>query len=776
MKKVLCPGLIVLACISAWADPVKGARRPRMERRPGAVIYRLKSTPSAAGTANLESLRRSGTAREQRVLGGGVTVERFETAGTDEETLADQLYATGAVEFAEPDYRAPPALIPNDTLYNVSWHHPKIKSSTAWDTSTGSGVTIAVLDTGVDPDHPDLAAQLVPGRNVLQGNSDTDDVHGHGTWVAGVAAGVGNNSAGIIGVAWNAKIMPIRIADATGYAYWSDMATGIIYAADHGARVANLSYSSSCGAATIITAAQYLRSKKGVLVVAAGNDHTELTDTASADVTCVSATDSNDALTNFSNYGNLIDISAPGEDIYSTDNGGDYSAVNGTSFSAPNTAGVYALMIAANPLLTSSQLDSFLFSSADDLGTSGKDTYFGHGRLDAAGAVALADQSADKTPPTVTLTAPVDGATVGGTVSLAATASDNTQMGGVQFRVDGTSVGTEDTSYPYAYSWNSRLVSDGSYTLTALARDVVNNTAISSAVSVTVDNTAPAISDIVVDQITAVGARIYWTTNESANSQVDYGPTSTYGAQTVLSATLTASHEVNLTGLLPQTLYHFRVRSRDGVGNEGISPDGTFTAIPDTIAPTISITEPEPDDTVYGAIVFSASASDNVGVTRVEFYLDGELISEDTSSPFQFFWNTGAAANGLHTLTTKSYDAAENFATSSPIDITVDNTFDTLNPPKEAYAYPDPATRGAVPTLRAFFNDIDTLQIRIYDAAGQPVESLDVPAVAAGVQNGRLYYEWPWTGSIPSGRYFVLIGGTKGSEKSFVKTVVRVVR
>lgn len=769
-------GLLFLVATSAWADPVKGARRPLLERRPGAVIYRLKPGPAAADENSFNALRRNRAARERRELGGGLVVERFDPTGDDEESLADQMNATGAVEFAEPDYLAPPAFVPDDTLYNPSWHHPKIKTPSAWDTSTGTGVTIAILDTGVDPTHPDLSAQLVPGRNILDNNNNTEDVHGHGTWVAGVAAASGNNAVGIAGVAWNAKIMPIRIADETGYAFWSDMATGILYAADHGARVVNLSYNSSCGAATIITAAQYLRAKKGVLVVAAGNDGDEIYDTASADVTCVSATDSNDLITDFSNFGSLIDISAPGEGIYATDNGGGYSAVNGTSFSSPNTAGVYALMIAANPLLTSTQLDSFLFTSADDLGTAGKDKYFGHGRLDAEGAVALADQSADKTPPTVSLTSPADSTTVGGTVTLTATASDNTQMGGVQFKVDGVNVGSEDTSYPYSYSWDSGSISYGSRAITAVARDVVNNTATSSPITVTVDNKAPELSNRTEDIVTAVGATISWTSDEPATSQIEYGLTNSYGNFSSLNSTLDTSHSVSLTGLSPVTTYHYRVRSRDSVGNLGTSGDNTFTTIPDTLDPNVSITNPDASETTYGTLIFSATASDNVGVTRVEFFLNGQKIAEDTTSPYQLFWNTGSAENGTHTLTTRAYDAAGNSTTSQPIDIIVDNTTDTLNPPKEAYAYPDPATHGAVPTLRAFFDDIDTMQINIYDVAGQTVESVDVPAVPAGVENGRLYYEWPWTGAVASGRYFVLVCGKNGSEKSYVKTVVRVVR
>ena len=134
----------------------------------------------------------------------------------------------------------------------------KINAPTAWDTSTGAGITIAILDTGVDGTHPDLAAQMVPGWNSFDNNGNTSDVLGHGTAVAGVAAAASSNGVGIAGVAGGARIMPIRISDSAGYAYWSTAAQGLTWAADHGAQVANISFEGMAASSTMQAAAELL--------------------------------------------------------------------------------------------------------------------------------------------------------------------------------------------------------------------------------------------------------------------------------------------------------------------------------------------------------------------------------------------------------------------------------------------------------------------------------------------------------------------------------------
>jgi hypothetical protein len=184
----------------------------------------------------------------------------------------------------------------------------------------------------------------------------------------------------------------------------------------------------------------------------------------------------------------------------------------------------------------------------------------------------------DTTAPTTAITAPASGSTVSGAVTVTATASDNVGVAGVQFKLDGANLGAEDTTAPYSISWNTGAAAAGAHTLRAIARDAAGNSTSSAAVSVTVvDNVAPTISAVTASAVTTSGATIAWTTNESSDSQVEYGTTTSYGSTTPLNTTLVGAHTVSLSGLASSTLYHYRVRSRDAAGNASVSPDFTFT-------------------------------------------------------------------------------------------------------------------------------------------------------------------------------------------------------
>ena len=204
------------------------------------------------------------------------------------------------IEFAELDHILPPAQqrIPNDPFYNDpnAWALQKINGPEAWFTSTGSpSIIVAILDTGVDGTHPDLAANMVPGWNIYNNNADTSDVRGHGTMVAGTAAASSNNSIGVASVAWGCKIMPVRISDSNGYATVSDIANGLTWAANHGARVANISFNAN-GYSTVSSAANYFQSKGGVVAVAAGNEGLSVQTVDDRYMLTVGATDSLDGL------------------------------------------------------------------------------------------------------------------------------------------------------------------------------------------------------------------------------------------------------------------------------------------------------------------------------------------------------------------------------------------------------------------------------------------------------------------------------------------------
>jgi subtilisin family serine protease len=246
------------------------------------------------------------------------------------------------IKFAEPDQWVAPGLTPNDTYYGNAWHLHMVQASVAWDYALGNGITVAILDSGVNGTHPDLQGKMVPGWNFYDNNDNTADVHGHGTKVAGVVAATSNNATGVTSIAWNAKLMPIRISAPDGYATWSTVASGLNWAANNGARVANISYAVH-GSSTVQSAAQYMKNKGGVVVNSAGNSGAFDAAAASDAMISVSATNSADSRTSWASWGAYVDVAAPGEGIWTTNSGGGYSTVAGTSFSSPLTAGIVAL-------------------------------------------------------------------------------------------------------------------------------------------------------------------------------------------------------------------------------------------------------------------------------------------------------------------------------------------------------------------------------------------------------------------------------------------------
>ncbi len=421
-------------------------------------------------------------------------------ATASEKAVANLLSHNPQIKFAEPDALVAPVLTPNDPYYGNEWDLHTLNGAAAWDVSRGAGITVAILDSGVDATHPDLQGQLVPGWNFYDGNSNTADVYGHGTEVAGVVAALGNNAIGVTGVAWNSKLMPIRVAGTNGYASISALASGLNYAADHGARVANMSFAVQ-SYSTIQTAAQYLRNKGGVACNSAGNYGTLDSTPPSDSLVSVSATDASDTRASWSSFGPYVDVSAPGAGIWTTTMGGGYATVSGTSFSSPLTCGVIALMMAANPALAPSQIVSLLESTAVDLGTTGYDYYYGYGRVNAAAAVLAASnaRSGDTQPPIASISSPTAG-TVSGIVPVNVSASDNVGVTRVDLLVNGTLFASDPTA-PYGFSWDTSSLG-GSATLMARAWDAAGNSSNSPTVTVTIGTAPPPQPDTIPPTVT----------------------------------------------------------------------------------------------------------------------------------------------------------------------------------------------------------------------------------------------------------------------------------
>ncbi|GAA2482527.1 S8 family peptidase [Winogradskya humida] len=302
----------------------------------------------------------------------------------------------------ELDTRVTVADVPagSDPYRGDQWDFTKIGVAQAWEHSTGSGVIVAVIDTGVDATHPDLAGHILPGIDYVAGTTGTStDPNGHGTHVAGTIAAITGNDVGISAVAPDARIMPIRALGADGSGNMADVAKGIVYAADHGADIINMSLGADEEITAMTTAITYARGKGVTVVAAAGNDGENGSPVnypgADPGVIAVAATDSSDQVASFSNRGSYVDIAAPGVQILSTyPTGSGYATDSGTSMATPHVAAVAALIKAYRPAATPDQIEQTLEDTAVDLGVAGKDTSYGWGRVDAAAALNVTETTA----------------------------------------------------------------------------------------------------------------------------------------------------------------------------------------------------------------------------------------------------------------------------------------------------------------------------------------------------------------------------------------------
>ncbi len=294
---------------------------------------------------------------------------------------------------AEPDSRVSTLDDPNEAS---QWGLSAGDYKAVWSTTVGAGVTVAVVDSGVRATHHDLAGAVLAGTDFVQtGGDGTNDANGHGTHVAGIIAARANGVGGV-GGAPSVRILPVRVLDASGSGYMSDVASGVIYAADHGARVINLSLGGTAPAPALEQALKYANSKGAVVVAAAGNGaesgNAPIYPAAYPEAIAVAAVDSTLHRADFSQYGSYVDLAAPGVNILSDWASSDsaYAYASGTSMASPFVAAAAALVGARNPSFSAAQVAQRVESTAVDLGTPGWDEYYGHGLVDAAAAVQVA--------------------------------------------------------------------------------------------------------------------------------------------------------------------------------------------------------------------------------------------------------------------------------------------------------------------------------------------------------------------------------------------------
>jgi thermitase len=315
--------------------------------------------------------------------------------------LLNEVQGNGLASYVEPDMVFEAQFVPNDPYYSYQWALPKIQANWAWNTTTGnSSIIVAVIDSGIDYNHPDLKNNYVAlGYNWVDNNNNPLDDFGHGTAVAGIIGAVLNNSVGIAGIA-QVSIMAEKGLNATGWGSETDLADAIFDAVGKGARILSLSWGSEYDSYLIHDAVQYAYAHGVLVVAAAGNENvnTKFYPAAYDEVVAVAATDEYDHEAIFSNWGSWIGVSAPGTNVYTTmptyhvslndlGYGMNYDYLSGTSVACPHAVGVAALIWSRFPNATRNWVRGRLSFTADDLGEPGFDVIYGAGRVNARKAV-----------------------------------------------------------------------------------------------------------------------------------------------------------------------------------------------------------------------------------------------------------------------------------------------------------------------------------------------------------------------------------------------------
>jgi thermitase len=377
----------------ADAEPVNDDFRIRGEAAPDELIVKFKPATSAK---TMDSLTKSsGDKVVEEVKSSKIRRIKLSSNDSVDEAINEYEDAAG-VEYAEPNYMRKAFAIPNDTYWPEQWNFTCIKAPQAWDVTTGDDVLVAVIDTGIDYTHEDLAGKYAGGYDFVNCDGDPMDDHWHGTHVAGTIAASTNNGKGVAGMSWGARLMGLKALDASGSGYDFDIAQAIEYAADNGARIINMSIGGPDYSATLADAVKYAQDRGCVVVAAAGNYNSNAMyyPAAYPNVIGVSATGFTGTKAAYSNYGSYVDVAAPGGDndgdtdhmILSCYIGG-YAYAVGTSMAAPHVAGLAALILSQYPSLSGTELARAVLHATDDIGASGRDDLYGYGIIDAQEAV-----------------------------------------------------------------------------------------------------------------------------------------------------------------------------------------------------------------------------------------------------------------------------------------------------------------------------------------------------------------------------------------------------
>lgn len=355
---------------------------------PNQLVVQFRSVPNPGYLQQFS--QQNGLQALQVSRTGAVLFRQLNPANTG--VVMQSLRTNSMVEYSHQNTYYRRLFTMNDSRSSEQYGPAIVGLSKAWDITLGSpNVVIAVVDSGVDLEHPDLKANLVPGFNALNEGQSPQDDNEHGTHAAGIAGAVGDNGVGVTGACPRCKIMPVKVLDSEGGGTGFGVAAGVVWAVDNGAQIINLSLGGKESDPTMERAIKYALSRNAVVVVAAGNDNTDakMYPAALPGVISVGSVDKNRNRSSFSNYGTWVSVMAPGSDILSTipTSMGEYTYMDGTSMAAPLVAGIVGLMKSRFPQLTPAQVKARLEGTAIDLGTPGFDAEYAHGMVDSLRAL-----------------------------------------------------------------------------------------------------------------------------------------------------------------------------------------------------------------------------------------------------------------------------------------------------------------------------------------------------------------------------------------------------
>jgi len=637
----------------------------------GRLLIKFKDGISPNRKADIFAIQ--GVADAAEISGIGVHIVQL-PAGAVEAAYIHAFQQQPEVESAQLDQiHAPSSVFPNDPQYYGEWPLGIISAPDAWSITTGStSLVVAVIDTGVEGTHQDLSSKMVPGAHIVGGTSttSTSDVNGHGTEGAGIIAAASNNGIGITGVCWGCKIMPVRVTDQSfGYATSADIASGITWAADHGAKIASVGYASTDDAA-VTAAAQYFYNKGGLVVMPSGNLSTVLTTSNNPYVVTVGSTDTNDLIYAWSNTGTNLDLVATGYTGATTYPGNTYAQASGTSISASFVAGVAALVLSVNPSLTPAQVTGILNQSVDDLGVAGKDLTYGYGRINALKAVNNAGSG--KTSTTTTVASSLNPSVSGQSVTFTATVSPLTATGTVTFLDGSATIGSGTLSSGRA-TFSTSTLSAGSHSITASYGGSSNyNGSSSSAIAQSI-NAASKIgtSSSLASSLnpSTSGQTVTFTATVSpstATGTVTFKDgTATIGSGSLISGRATFSISTLAAGTHSITSTYGGDASNNASTSNVVSQTvngGSKTNTTTSLATSLNPSK-------YGQLVtFTASVSPSTATGSVTFRDGATTIGSGTLSGGRATFSTSALSAGAHSITSVyAGDASNNGSTSNAL-------------------------------------------------------------------------------------------------------------